>query len=577
MAVRPRDFALWKTGEPNAEGLPGVRSASNFILLPNVQLAIGLIYLASFVGFAVRGRFEFPYRDDWDWLRVLMTRPFVLPYLFEPHNEHVIPLPRVLFAVQYALEGTTGYLIFAIALATQMVISLVFWRQIRSRWPAQRDMQRFAWGLVAANVFFTYQLQSIVLVAGVLFPLVQMFVILACAAAMSGAWPLAIALTVGAMLTTTNGLIVPFVVAVLVATGPRANRMWIPFALLQAVCIVGYLAVVSDPRNHAPAPVNQAWALTSPATTLSFFLAFFGSAFTYAGSAAGVLAGTACFAVACWALWDVFVGSRGQARPVERFAASLLLFTIISAAMTTVGRAQFGVLQAAQSRYASFTVVFWAALIVWALSRFDVTSLWDRWKRRVMAFTIACTIVGLAAQVFVGVLWVAKADNLKFSAQTLAAGVDDDAWVATLHPETHRVYEARALLTAAGRWDQKDKRLGATTGPLPNVACAGSIRSSPAVPGPGWRIDGNLSARGTEAIVTGNGGTITGVAMRAPLVAVANPMQMDVLVAVRHRLMDGPPLMPKWGGFARADGGRPFLLIVVGDDDRPECQIPVTP
>ena len=566
MAVQSCDF-----------GSAEARARLQFLILPNVQLAVGLIYLASFVGFAVRGRFEFPYRDDWDWLRVLLTRPLTLPYLFEPHNEHLIPLPRALFALQYELEGTRGYLLFGIALVTQLVIGLAFWRQIRTRWPAQPEMQRFAWGLAAVNVFFTYQLQSIVLVAGVLFPLVLMFAVVACAAAVSRSWPVAIAATIGAMLTTTNGLMVPFVIAVLVAASPRPNRMWVLFAVLQAVSIGGYLAVITEPWNHAPVPADQAWAWTSPTTALSFFLAFFGSAITYARPVAGVLAGTVCFAVACSALWDVFVGRREQALPVERFAAALLLFTILTAAMTTIGRAQFGVLQAAQSRYASFTVVFWAALIVWALSRFEATSLWSRWKRGVMAFTIACTIAGLAAQVFGGILWVAKADNLKFAEQTLAAGVDDDTWIATLHPEMHRVYEARALLAAAGRWDLTDERLGSAVGPPPNVACTGWMQSFPAMPGPGWRVRGNLSARGSHAIVAGTRGTVTGVAMRAPMVDVANPMQMDVVAAVWHRIVAGRPSPSKWGGFAHSDVGRPSLLVVVGDDDRPECQIAITP
>jgi hypothetical protein len=378
------------------------------------------------------------------------------------------------------------------------------------------------------------------------------------------------------MLTTTNGLIVPLVVTVLVAASPRRNRMWALFAVLQAVSVGGYLAVISKPWDHAPVPADQAWAWTSPITALSFFLAFFSSAITYAGSVAGVLAGTVCFAVACSALWDVFVGRRRQTLPIERFAAALLLFTIISAAMTTVGRAQFGVLQAAQSRYASFTVVFWAALIVWALSRFEAP-LWGRSKRGVMAFTIACTIAGLAAQVFVGILWVAKADNLTFAEQTLAAGVDDNTWIATLHPETHRVYEARALLTAAGRWDLMDERLGSAIGPLPNVTCAGSMRSFPAMPGPGWRVEGNLSARGSHAIIADTRGTVTGVAMPAPIVDVPNPMQMDVLAAMWHRIVDGRPSLPNWRGFARSDVARPSLLVVVGDSDRPECQITVSP
>ena len=450
-----------------------------------------------------------PYRDDWDWLRSLLTTPFTLRTLFEPHNEHLIPLPRLLFALQYRLEGMGGVFLFCVAMATYAVMGWAFWRQIRLRWPRDRQMRRFAFGLVAACLFFTYQLQSVVFVAAILFPLVEMFAVVAIAAAVAATsdrddragrrqlqwWMLAAAATIGAALTTTNGLVVPAILAFLSWTDARRNRAWIAWFTLQAIFIYGY-AVLVLARSNQPALAADRWSLESLTSMLAFFLTFFSSGIVYGGSVVGAVIGGVFVAAGCYAVWTV-ARDAGRSPQIERFAAALLMFSAATAAMAALGRSEFGVTQAAQSRYATFTLVYWAALIVWGLSRSERLAQW-RGRRRLftMSAAVACTALGLVVQVIVGVIWIAKTDNLSFASLALAAGVDDDEWIATLHPEMHHVYETRTLLVADGRWRLADERIGAVIpGPTAPV-CRGSVRLMEVRPGPGWRLEGD--ARGTR-------------------------------------------------------------------------------
>src|SRR6185436_4323645 len=139
--------------------------------LAHLQLLLGFAFVLTFVFFSVWARFPIPYRDDWDWLGWLLTRPVTLRTLFEPHNEHLIPLPRLLVVLQYWLVGSRTHLIFVVALAAQLVVGWIFWREIQRRWPADKTTTAFVFGTAAVCLFFSHQLQSIVFMAAVLFPL----------------------------------------------------------------------------------------------------------------------------------------------------------------------------------------------------------------------------------------------------------------------------------------------------------------------------------------------------------------------------------------------------------------------
>ncbi|MEO7273263.1 MAG: hypothetical protein ABIX28_25065, partial [Vicinamibacterales bacterium] len=126
------------------------------------------------MAFAIWARFTVPYRDDWDWLVWVLQRPLTLRRFFEPHNEHVVVLERVLLVVQYSLEGVGSHVIFAAGLLAQLGTGWITLRQIRVRW-ADSSPFCYVTGVTAAILFFSFQLQSFVFMAATLFPLVQFF------------------------------------------------------------------------------------------------------------------------------------------------------------------------------------------------------------------------------------------------------------------------------------------------------------------------------------------------------------------------------------------------------------------
>lgn len=555
------------------------------LLLARVQLGTGLLFLGSFVAFAIWGRFPVPYRDDWDWLHAYLTRPFTISAQFEPHNEHLIPLARLLFAAQYSIEGLDFRFSFLVALAAQLLIGWVFWRQARTRWRNDAPMRWFAWGLAAVCLFLTYQLQSIVFVAAILFPLVQLFAVAAFDAAARAsadddapasnrttAWSVALAAALAAALTTTNGLVVPGIVALFGLTNRRRISIWMLIVLAASLVtyVLLYIDIVGRPWEHtAPGPPPA-----SAMATLEFFLSFFSSGLLYGGRVAGAGVGALVFAAGCLCVlvtaWD------GAKRPqIERFACGLLLFSMASAVMTTVGRAQYGVTQAAQSRYGTYTLVFWAALIVWALSRYDASRAFARLKLPVMAGAVIVTACALSVQIFVGLVWIAKKDNLRVAALALRTGVDDEEWISTLHPLTQVVYGTRSVLVSNGAWPLADAQIGTQTAIAVSKPCDGGVQMAKASGGPGWRVSGSLHTGAHRALIADQDGKTIGLVEPAPAVAVPNPSQMDVVRAVWRGLIARDGERERWYGLAQVGAGAPYRLIAVDDQGQPDCAIPV--
>jgi hypothetical protein len=555
------------------------------LLLARVQFGTGLVFVASFVAFAIWGRFPIPYRDDWDWLYAYLTQPFTLSAQFEPHNEHLIPLARLLFAAQYSIEGLDFRFSFVVALAAQLLIGWVFWRQVRARWRNDAPMRWFAWGLAAVCLFLTYQLQSVVFVAAILFPLVQLFAVIACDAASRASaeedtprigrtieWCIALVAALAAALTTTNGLVVPAIVALFGLTNRRRISAWMLFVLAAFLVtyVLLYLDIVGRPWEHAaPGPPPA-----TPMATVEFFLSFFSSGLLYAGRAAGAGIGAIVLAAGC--LCFLVTARDGARRPrIERFACGLLLFTIASAVMTTVGRAQYGTAQAAQSRYGTYTLVYWAALTVWALSRIDMARGHRRMTVPLMASAVTVTACALFIQVFVGLVWIAKKDNLRAAGLALRTGVDDEEWISTLHPITQTVYGTRSLLVSAGTWPLADAQIGTPAGMSVSNHCDGRVQMVKAPGGAGWRVAGVVHTAAQHALIADRAGLTIGLAEPAPAVAVPNPSQMEVVRTVWHELTTNEEEKDRWFGLARIGAGAPYTLVAIGEHGQPDCALPI--
>ena len=238
-----------------------------FAGVATAQWTIGLLMAASVAVLSLRARLPLPYRDDWDWLHWLLG-PTPLSAYFVPHNEHLIPLARLLLQLQYALEGSNGYTMLAVSLASLGVVAVLTLTEIGRRWPAEAVTRRWVSGLALTLLCFAWQLQSLVFPAAVLFPLVEMFAVasLTCllnAGDASGRerrrWLLLTLLCVaGAMLTTTNGLPVPVMLAIVAASRRMPWRVVAFLLLLGAVSIALYVRLVLW-RHTALAEHSTRW------------------------------------------------------------------------------------------------------------------------------------------------------------------------------------------------------------------------------------------------------------------------------------------------------------------------------
>jgi hypothetical protein len=246
--------------------------------------------------------------------------------------------------------------------------------------------------------------------------------------------------------------------------------------------------------------------------------------------------------------------------------------------MATPARAQFGAVQAAQSRYASYAMAYDAALLLWCLSRVSAS---EWWRRRKYAVTVPAVLVSallLVAHVFIGQVWVAKTENIAFVRYALAARVNDDEWIATLHPVTSIVYETADRLRTDGDRQLIDARLGKTWGePAGFDTCSGTIALQSLGERIGWRATGSLATPAASGVILDRNLVVRGFAARAPLVETANPLHAEQVVDVVWRSLGRkPPSAASWLGFAQTGDGGPYMFYGLAADGAPVCRSTMT-
>lgn len=540
-----------------------------------VQWGIGLVMAVSLVAISLWARLPLPYRDDWDWLRWLLG-PTALSSYFVPHNEHLIPLARLLLQLQYALEGSNGYTMLGVSLASLGLVAVLVLAEIGRRWPADAVARRWVSGVALTLLCGAWQLQSLIFPAAVLFPLVEMFAVASLACVLNAAasartgrrWWLLLTLVfaVGAMLTTTNGLPVPVMLALVAA----ARRMpWTVVAGLLLVAALGVATYAGLVLLHQADPIGTR-APMAPWQVLAYFLAFHASFVAHVSEVGGVIVGTLLVAAAlcavCTTLW------RDDRPRLEYFAAGLLLFTMASAALAAPTRASLGIAQAAQSRYASFVLPFWTALCLVGASRLATHRL-----RTLAAPVLAASILALGLQIAVGAVWVAKADNVATAGLALASGSGDEEWLLTLHPSAAVVREVSAALIAQG-----DRTLGGAS-PQPArdavahaAACDATAQISTVPVGSGLRLHAAGDDDAERGVILDRSGRTVGLARRADVVGTPNPSPMEVARAVAQAVRAPAGAPPRWIGFAADGEGAPYALVLLTADGRPICRATAT-
>jgi hypothetical protein len=535
---------------------PDIPAATRF----NAVFVLGTCFAAIFLVFSFTARFRVLYKDDWDWVAPLLVRMRFSDYVFLGGNEHIILIPRILMWWDHHLNGLPGPLMWAAGMGSYLLTSIVILEHQWRRSDLPPIVARAATGATLALLFFTYQLQVFLSPAGVTIPLVVALSLAALVSTIRAVrqaehgqawWWYAAAgvCAVASILTSGQGLAAPFalIAIILVVRGIRVGSLTIGLGLCAAVVWL----YVRTTGVHAPAV-----DLYSAVVVTSFGLAFLAGPVSYASVTIGVLSGAA--ALAAGIREASVVVRRGRASSdCQLLCLGLMVFVLITAALTAMARAHFGVAQASQSRYALFAMLYLsAALTLWTIRMLE-SQAGRRRFHNASIIAIGLMVIALPIDLFVGTVWWAKAENARAAARALQVRVQDFEWIRTLHPNPSRPYELSRLIETSG----PEASPLATPGSLPR--CPGDIRLQPMDGGRFFRIRGHLAGSSASTLrLQDNSGATRGLAGRAPVVNVPDPTYGQVIAAVWHGILRGRLHEGEWLGFALPGAGPPYRAVV---------------
>jgi hypothetical protein len=541
-----------------------------------LQALLGGIFLGSFVLFAFWARFDAPYRDDWDWVLYQLDGA----WLFSPHNEHVIPLARLLSRWQYAWGGLTGTLIQNAALVCHALTVALFWVEIRRAWPHRPAWRTAATGLMLVCLGFSYQLQSVVFGAAILFPLVQAATMVALAAVLQATepapggsrkaigrsrkwWVAAVVACAGSAASMTTGAVVPLIVAA-IAWGRGASwRIVGGFGALSAAFVVAYFALSGFGPGPAAGEPGAMGVLARVIAVFAYVPAVFGGVVTSARATLGVIVGAIIVAIMAAAGFAV-VRQPARASRLEWFSCGVMAFGVISALAVALGRIEFGVAQAAQSRYATFVLAAIGGLVLLGISRLDRSDRFVHARPALGASAVAMSALLLVPHVYVGLLWRAKADNIAAAYLPVRAGVADVAWLTTLHPSPDVVLRVIDRIEARGGSALDLGMLAPVAAPAVLPVCGGAWTLLRHGRQGEMRLAGfiaDASARVSRAVIVDRLTTQVGVSAPAPLVAIPDPSPAVVNAAVWDSLLGRHSRTGRWLGSAQRGAGPPYRWL----------------
>jgi hypothetical protein len=540
-----------------------------------VNLSLGILFVAIFLFFTVRAQFQVPYMDDWEWLNSLQDPSPFSHSLWRLHNEHVIVVPRLLVWLDFRLWGWPGFASLTAALLSHIAIAAILTGIVWEKYDG--TIARLIGGTVLILVFLTYDLQGVVFPAAGNFPLVAGFAMLSIwllarvPAAAPSTRRLRIVLSGAscllAMVSVTNGLLLPLVLAMVSALSQLSRRTTAAFLLLG---IGGLSARYVLGGTPAAALVN------STMSAAMFALAFLGGAVASVSAPLGIGLGAILAATGVHQLWKIVRRRAGE--PGDLTLAGILAFVLLSAAMAGTGRAQFGMNNAAQSRYTVLTSMYWAALLVLVAGE----GLSAR-RRHVLAVVLpVAAVIALPLQVLVGLVWQAKADHLRTASLALASGVEDEAWIWRLHvlgmPIVRPVLgmlAARqvAFLQLPGRADVPPSATASPPRCEANLALFDPNLAGE--PSTGLRLLGRVRQDGDVLIVSDRDSTIRGVARKAPVLSYGRAFADDFVRAVLARLRTPGRDRDSWVGFASRGAGPPYEAELLDSQRRSICRAAV--
>lgn len=411
-------------------------------MIARVLLGAGALQAVLFLYYLLRGTYALPAFDLLDILEALL-RGVGWAWFFQPHNEHLLLLPKLWFAFDLAvLRGSLiAHSLLCGAIWAGAFAALL--PLIRRAAGPDPGLALAASGLLAVLWFRAFTLEPFVIALG--------FGFLGMLGAAVGAIVLAgrigvprrgdegrgklfgcVLLGLAALASLANGILA-LPVAALAAL--RRDR-WLPAAVLLAVGVVaaaGYAAL----RPGGPAGID-------PPTMARFLVVFFGAPWIkLAPEPAKVVSALTILALLAIAPLALF----GRDLP-GRIAGALALFTLGTAVLVAYGRHRFGLDQATAGRYGLFVVTGHAAILIAGTGLLRTAG--GPMRAIVAVVAVSAALMLLGEQWVIGQRYVARADAVAALRASLAQTAPAVEPFAMIHPVPAHAVDVLKRLQAEG-------------------------------------------------------------------------------------------------------------------------------
>jgi hypothetical protein len=372
-------------------------------------VALGLLAVIDAVQIVLVSYTPVPRADMWNelpFVRRALEGHFSLAGLWAQHNEHRIVLSRLQFLIDFGLFGGREIFLLAMVFLSCVVLAFVLaWPVLRVwRDPVVRlgflsfaivavltpaDWENLTWGFQVGFVqVFVFAVAAIdgVALARFASPL---------EARDGGVLALIVLSGTAATYSNANGMLV-WPVLILIARQRRLSvRAIAAIAAIGTVEITAYVWHFKPVSGHTP----YSTSLRHPFRVLDYVV-------TYLGHPAQPLGMDAARALGCAGLC-VLVGIviatvRSREGPALLAGTGASIFVVLTAAVTAIGRLDFGVAEALSSRYTITAAVFWVALMVAAAELIAASTALRVGRNRpldvtALAFVTACLLLALCA------------------------------------------------------------------------------------------------------------------------------------------------------------------------------------
>lgn len=529
-------------------------------------IGLGIYVAASMTRLLYFGYAPVPFWDQWHQV----PGDPRLAHPLERNNEHIILFSRLVFALDDRLvDGDNRVNIaatYVIQLAHALVlVAIALGGRPRAAWPSllalaapltlmmsAAQWENFVWGFqhqfVAVYLFGTLAFAALALCEPTIASLV-----------------LAATLGVAATLTMSNGLLVPILLVPLAAVARRPRAHVFALGVIAVALVVFFLHDYTSPSHHT----HPSDALRRPVALLRYVAVYVGSPTAFrAPLIVATVTGTILVVTSAILVLYV-VRHRDEVPRAALVLATVSVFILGTAALTALGRLDFGPGQALASRYATPAAVLWSTtiLLMGMLAK-------PRARLAVVIGTLVVVVCGARTHASASHAPLERALLLHFGETALLSDAGDDDARARLFPDDALLRAATARMRArrtsifAEPWaDWLGRRLDRVATIAPEGTCVGAlerVRPAPSRTADAFRVTGwaylpRKGRRPDRVVITDAKGVVVGYAYTGtfrPDVVAARRDVRSIRVGFRGHVGARAPAFTTLHALAISDDGR---------------------